>query len=74
MLAFEGKLLQTSAAGGLVIGIRIGSTNYWPTTDYNGSTFYFKSAYGNEVDGNDENDVPVYSAIEPELFTIQSDG
>ncbi len=29
---------------------------------------------GNEVDGNDENDVPVYSAIEPELFTIESDG
>jgi glutathione transport system substrate-binding protein len=29
---------------------------------------------GNEVDGNDENDVPVYSAIEPKLFTIESDG
>lgn len=29
---------------------------------------------GNEVDGNDENDVPVYSAIEPELFTIEPDG
>lgn len=29
---------------------------------------------GNEVDGNDENDVPVYSAMMPELFTINPDG
>jgi peptide/nickel transport system substrate-binding protein len=29
---------------------------------------------GNEVDGNDENDVPVYSTLEPELFTIEQDG
>jgi peptide/nickel transport system substrate-binding protein len=29
---------------------------------------------GNEVDGNDENDVPVYSTLEPELFTIEADG
>ena len=29
---------------------------------------------GNEVDGNDENDVPVYSAMEPELFTVRPDG
>lgn len=29
---------------------------------------------GNEVDGNDENDVPVYSATQPELFSVQPDG
>jgi peptide/nickel transport system substrate-binding protein len=29
---------------------------------------------GNEVDGNDENDVPVYSAMMPELFRINPDG
>lgn len=29
---------------------------------------------GNEVDGNDENDVPVYGATQPELFTVQPDG
>ncbi|HEX4725259.1 MAG TPA: ABC transporter family substrate-binding protein [Pseudonocardiaceae bacterium] len=40
----------------------------WPLDDW------LPNWNGNEVDGNDENDVPVYSAIEPELFTIESDG
>lgn len=40
----------------------------WPLDDW------LPNWNGNEVDGNDENDVPVYSAIEPELFTIEPDG
>jgi peptide/nickel transport system substrate-binding protein len=40
----------------------------WPLDDW------LPNWNGNEVDGNDENDVPVYSATQPELFTIEPDG
>ncbi|HWC80917.1 MAG TPA: ABC transporter family substrate-binding protein [Pseudonocardiaceae bacterium] len=40
----------------------------WPLDDY------LPNWNGNEVDGNDENDVPVYSAMLPRLFLVQPDG
>jgi peptide/nickel transport system substrate-binding protein len=40
----------------------------WPLDDW------LPNWNGDEVDGNDENDVPVYSATQPELFTIEPDG
>lgn len=50
-----------------------------PRTLVDGNFVYSLDAWlpnwnGNEVDGNDENNVPVYRAIMPELFTIEPDG
>jgi hypothetical protein len=45
-LQFIGSLLTTTAASDIIVGIRIGSTNYWPSfTRAGGSTEYWDTGY-----------------------------
>lgn len=51
-ISFTGEIIATSSSNSLILGIRIGSTNYWPNLSQNGTAAYqwISSAAAAETD------------------------